>query len=73
MIKKAKMKELPHDIESLQKLVLELLERVEKLEAENAELKRQLGMNSQNSHKPPSSDSFKNVKKIAFPRQIDPI
>ena len=71
MIKKAKMKELPNDIESLQKLVLELLERVEKLEAENAELKRQLGMNSQNSHKPPSSDSFKNVKKKSqLPKEL---
>ena len=63
MIKKAKMKELPNDIESLQKLVLQLLERVEKLEAENADLRRQLGMNSQNSHKPPSSDGLKKAKK----------
>lgn len=65
----AKKKKIPNDIESLQKLVLELLDRVEQLEtenaelkAENAELKRQLGMNSQNSHKPPSSDKFKKAK-----------
>lgn len=71
MIKRLKMKELPNDIENLQKLVLELLKRVEKLEAENAELKRQLGMNSQNSHKPPSSDGFKKVKKKSqLPKEL---
>jgi hypothetical protein len=35
----------------------ELRERVAALEAENAELKRRLGMDSTNSSKPPSSDS----------------
>ncbi|HET9655173.1 MAG TPA: IS66 family transposase [Kineosporiaceae bacterium] len=34
-----------------------LTERLDLLEAENAELKRRLGQNSQNSSKPPSSDS----------------
>ena len=38
-------------------LVGELMSRLEALEAENAELRRQLGLNSQNSSKPPSSDS----------------
>lgn len=38
-------------------LIAELRERVAVLEAENAELKRRLGMDSTNSSKPPSSDS----------------
>ncbi|WP_233527482.1 DUF6444 domain-containing protein, partial [Micromonospora craniellae] len=37
-------------------MLVELRERVDRLEAENAELKRRLGMNSSNSSKPPSSD-----------------
>jgi len=43
-----------------------LLERIAALEAEvlrlqteNAELRRRLGMNSENSHKPPSSDGYR--------------
>jgi transposase len=39
------------------RVIAELRERVAALEAENAELKRRLGMNSTNSSKPPSSDS----------------
>jgi transposase len=35
------------------------------LQAENAELRRRLGMNGQNSHKPPSSDGYR--KKRAQP------
>jgi transposase len=31
----------------------------ERLKAENAELRRRLGMNSENSHKPPSSDGYR--------------
>jgi transposase len=38
-------------------VIAELRARVAALEAENAELKRRLGMNSTNSSKPPSSDS----------------
>jgi transposase len=38
-------------------LVVRQAERIEQLEAEVAELKRRLGMNSTNSSKPPSSDS----------------
>ena len=40
--------------------------RVLELEAENAKLRVQLGMNSKNSHKPPSTDVF--VKQPALPR-----
>ena len=39
------------------RVITELRERVTALEAENAELKRRLGMDSTNSSKPPSSDS----------------
>jgi len=43
--------------EELAALVVRQAERIELLEAEVAELRRQLGQNSQNSSKPPSSDS----------------
>ena len=39
------------------RVIAELRTRVAALEAENAELKRRLGMDSINSSKPPSSDS----------------
>ena len=55
--------ELPNDMEGLQRLVIQLLERVEKLETENAQLKaeneelrQKLNLKSHNSGKPPSSD-----------------
>jgi len=43
--------------EELAELVVRQAERIERLEAEVAELRRQLGQNSRNSSKPPSSDS----------------
>jgi transposase len=43
--------------EELAALVVRQAERIEQLEAEVAELRRQLGQNSRNSSKPPSSDS----------------
>ncbi len=43
--------------EELAALVVRQAERIKQLEAEVAELKRRLGMNSTNSSKPPSSDS----------------
>ena len=39
-------------------MLVELRERVERLEAENAELRRRLGLNSSNSSMPPSSDGL---------------
>jgi transposase len=42
--------------EELAALVVRQVERIEQLEAEVAELRRQLGQNSRNSSKPPSSD-----------------
>ena len=57
---------LQNDIDELKAINKKLLERIEKLEAENAELRSRLGLNSENSHKPPSSDGLQ--KKPAFPR-----
>ena len=53
------MPNVPNDIESLKALIQKLLEENARLEAENAELRRRLGMDSGNSHKPPSSDGYK--------------
>ncbi|NQX66515.1 hypothetical protein HQN90_10295 [Paenibacillus alba] len=44
------------DLASIKSLILSLVAKVEHLENENKELKRQLGQNSQNSSWPPSSD-----------------
>ena len=44
--------------DQLAALVVGLVARVETLEAENAELRRRLGMNSTNSSVPPSKDSI---------------
>ncbi len=52
------MPDLPDDPELLRALVKQLLEKIEQLEAENAELRRRLGLDSTNSHKPPSSDGY---------------
>jgi hypothetical protein len=43
--------------EELAALVVRQAERIEQLEAEVAELRRQLGQNSRNSSKPPAMDS----------------
>ena len=66
---------IPSTIKELQALVLELLERIEKLEGENAgfrseniELKSRLNSNSNNSSKPPSSDGYQ--KKPAFAKKV---
>lgn len=53
------MIDLPNDIESLKALIVQLLEKIAQLEAENAELRRRLGMDSSNSDKSPSSDGYK--------------
>ena len=47
-----------YDPELLKALVQQLWEKIEQLEAENAELRRRLGLDSTNSHKPPSSDGY---------------
>lgn len=53
------MTDLPNDIEQLKALIKQLLEENAQLKAENAELRRRLGLDSNNSHKPPSSDGYK--------------
>ena len=44
---------------SLEAEVVCLQAEVARLQAENAELQRRLGINSENSHKPPSSDGYR--------------
>ncbi len=58
---------LSDDIHILQNLVLSLFQKIEKLEAENTELRSKLNLNSNNSSKPPSTDGYK--KQAAFPRK----
>lgn len=48
-------------------MLVELRERVDRLEAENAELRRRLGLNSANSSKPPSSDGLGGSPRRAAP------
>jgi transposase len=49
------------------RLLAELLERVERLEAENRDLKARLGLNSSNSSKPPSTDPPNRKRKPPVP------
>jgi transposase len=65
---------IPNDINSLKTLVSTLLLRLEAFEKEvevltkeNEELRRRLGLDSHNSHKPPSSDGLK--KAPALPKK----
>ena len=64
------MKALPDDIESLKAMIKQLLEENERLKAENAELRRRLGLDSTHSHKPPSSDGYqKKTVKPGVPKE----
>lgn len=53
------MENLPNDIEALKEIIRQLLEKIRRLETENAEFRRRLGMDSTNSHQPPSSDGYR--------------
>lgn len=61
------MEELLKKISDLNDLVKNLQLRISQLEAENADLRRQLNQNSRNSSKPPSTDGFKK-QQAAFKR-----
>ena len=63
------MKSIPDDIAALKALVEQLLKKIDRLENENAELRRRLGLNSGNSDKPPSSDGYgKKTVKPGLPK-----
>src|SRR3954469_5433611 len=49
------------------RLLAQLLDRVEQLEAENRDLKARLGLNSTNSSKPPSTDPPTRKRKPPLP------
>ena len=50
-------------IATMQEQIASLTDKVEKLEARNRQLESQIGKDSHNSHKPPSSDGLKRVVK----------
>lgn len=52
------MSDPPDDPELLKTPVKQLLEKIKQLEAENAELRRRLELDSTNRHRPPSSDGY---------------
>ena len=53
------MPPLKEDLEYLKEQIKSLWEENERLKEENAELRRRLGMDSTNSHQPPSSDGYR--------------
>ena len=57
------MQEQINSISAMQDQIVSLSDKVEKLEARNQELESQKNKDSHNSHKPPSSDGFKQVVK----------
>ena len=72
-MEKLTLSELPNDLNALQALIKQLLEENEQLKAENAELRRRLGLDSTNSHKPPSSDGYaKKTVKPGLPKEGKP-
>jgi transposase len=64
------MKGIPDDISALKSFVEQLLKKIDRLEKENAELRRRLGLNSGNSDKPPSCDGYgKKTVKPGLPKE----
>lgn len=66
------MEELVKEIAGLKALVNRLLLRIEELEAENADLRGQLGQNLSNSHKPPSIEGYSKKPLIKCLRTTEP-
>ena len=60
------MQDLPDDPEQLKALIRQFCEENERLKAELAELRHRLGLDSTNSHKPPSSDGYKKKHQIVI-------
>ena len=64
------MKIIPDDTTALKTLVEQLLKKIDRLEKENTELRRRLGLNSGNSDNPPSSDGYgKKTVKPGLPKE----
>lgn len=61
--------ELSDDVSTLKHIVRQLLAQVEALQAENADLRRRLAFNSQNSHKPPASEGLSKKPAPAFAKE----
>jgi len=53
------MTDPPNDIAALKALIKRLWGEIQRFEAENAKLRRRLGLDSSNNHKPPSSNGDK--------------
>jgi len=64
-----RLADLEAEVSRLQAEVARLQAENVRLQAENAELRRRLEMNSQNSHKPPSSDGYRKKRmRAAMPK-----
>ena len=69
-----RLSSLEAQIVRLQAEVADLRAENARLQAENIELKRRLGLNSQNSHKPPSSDGYRKKRaRPAVPKEKKPL
>lgn len=64
------IKELLEQIKGLREKIEALEREVQRVQTENAELRRRLGQNSQNSSKPPSSDGYRKtgVRRPGLPK-----